>query len=376
MYFNTRLFFKAEYLALFGSPFRIRRWAYVIFFTDLFALMWMIVAVGRILDSIFFPGFRRQKVREPVFIIAPPRSGTTLTQKLMCLDAERFVHAKMYQTILPCVCYQRLLEKLAVLDRRCGWPVWKVIARAEKRWFGGWDHMHRMRLDAPEEDDGFFVYSFVTEAVFLLFPFVNELWEAGFADALPRKERAKLMAYYRSCLQRQLYGNGERKTILSKATQSCGAVRCLLEAFPDAKFITIIRHPYESVASHVSVFYPVWQAHSPEIERDSAVSRAYARLAVEWYRHLYRMRGCINPKQYYCIDYRNLVRNPCQAIEQVYEHFGFAMSDAFRAQLVAATAKQRQFKSTHEYTLEEFGLSKEWIQQELREVLDAYGLER
>jgi hypothetical protein len=119
-----------------------------------------------------------------------------------------------------------------------------------------------MRLDQPEEDDGFFVYTFVTEAIFLLFLHVEELWEAGFPDALGPAHRSRLMAYYRSCLQRQLFIHGPGKTMLSKATQSSGAVESLLEAFPDARFITIIRHPYQSVASHVSVFWPVWQAHS------------------------------------------------------------------------------------------------------------------
>jgi len=44
--------------------------------------------------------------------------------------------------------------------------------------------------------------------------------------------------------------------------------------------------------------------------------------------------------------------------------------------LTAATQKQREFKSTHQYTLEEFGLSKEWIQEEIGDVLDFYALER
>ena len=41
-----------------------------------------------------------------------------------------------------------------------------------------------------------------------------------------------------------------------------------------------------------------------------------------------------------------------------------------------ATSRQREFKSKHDYTLEEFGLSKEWIQGELGEVMEAYGLEQ
>ena len=376
MYINLNLFFKAEYLSLFKTRFSLRRWAYIFFFTVLYWLMWFIVVVGRALDHVFFPGFKQQAVRAPVFIVAPPRSGTTLTQKLMALDAERFVHNKLYQTIFPAVSFQRFFNGLVWLDQHTGRCFARLVGWAEKKWFGGWDDMHKMRFDQPEEDDGFFVYTFVTEAIFLLFLHVDELWAAGFQDALPPAPRRKLMRYYRSCLQRQLYVNGPDQTLLSKATQSSGAVEALLEEFPDAKFITIIRHPYKSVASHVSVFYPVWHAHSPELPKDSAVSKSYARLAVKWFQHLFEFRHKVKPEQYYCIDYRDLTRDPKVALEKLYEHFGWQMSDDYRAQLTAATQRQRKFESKHEYTLEEFGLSKEWIQEELGPLLDHYGLPR
>jgi hypothetical protein len=376
MYFNYRLFLKAEKLALFGLPFRVRRWAYVLLFSGLYLGFLALVVLGRALDHIFFPRFRRQKVSEPVFIIAPPRSGTTLVQNLLCLDEPRFVYLKMYQTILPSVCFQRVIDVLVWIDRRLGRPVARLMGWCEKKWFGGWDDMHKMRLNQPEEDDALFLYAFASEAIFLLFPFVEELWAAGFPDALPPDQRRKLMRYYRSCLQRHLYANGPAKTLLSKATQSSGSLESLLEEFPDAKFITIVRHPYASVASHVSLFVPVWQAHSPDITRDGPVSRAYAKLAVEWYKHLFAFRRRVNPRQYYCIDYRDLVRSPGETIEKLYEHFGWPVTEAYRDQLNSATQRQREFKSKHEYSLDEFGLSREWIQQELTEVLDAYGLER
>lgn len=376
MYINLQLFFKAQYLSLFKAPFRLRRWGFVIFFTILYWAMWFTVAFGRMLDYIFFPGFRKQEIKEPVFIIAPPRSGTTLTQKLMALDDERLVHAKLYQTIFPAVCYQRLFDAITAVDRRIGQPLARVVLWAEKKFFGGWDDMHKLRFDQPEEDDGFFVYSFVTEAIYLLFPHVDELWEAGFPDALKPEERRKLMNYYRSCLQRQLYANGPHKTILSKATQSSGAVESLLEAFPDAKFITIIRHPYQSVASHVSVFYPVWMAHSPDIAKDGPVSKSYAKLAVRWFQHLYEFRDKVKPEQYYCIDYRDLTRDPKETMERLYAHFGWTMNDSFRAKLAAATQREAKYESKHQYTLEEFGLSKEWIEEELGPLLDHYSLAR
>jgi len=376
MYINLRLFFKAVRLSLLDSPFRLRRWAYVIFFVGLYWVMWCLVAIGRLLDHVLFPGFRKQMVREPVFIVAPPRSGTTLTQKLMSLDEDRFLHAKLYQTIFPSVFYQKVFNGLVALDRMLGQPMARLTAWAEKKWFGGWDDMHKMRFNQPEEDDGFFVYCFVTEAIFLLFPFINELWEAGFSDALPTDERRKVMAYYKSCLQRHLYANGPGKILLSKATQSSGSVVGLKEAFPDARFITIIRHPYNSVASHVSVFYPVWRAHSPEIAKDSDVSRAYGRLAVEWFKHLFAFRNQVDGARYYCIDYRDLARDPKATLERLYAHFGWTPSEAYRQRLTEATQRQREFKSAHHYTLEEFGMTKEWIQRELGELLDYYKLER
>jgi hypothetical protein len=376
MYIDGKLFSRALYLTLFKTRFSLRRWVYVLFFTVLYSLMWVVVAAGRALDHVFFPGYKRQAVKEPIFIVAPPRSGTTLTQKLLALDEERFVYNALYQTIFPAVTFQKCFDAVAWMDRILGRPFGRIIGWAEKKWFGGWDDMHKMRFNQPEEDDGFFVYTFVTEAIFLLFLHVDELWEAGFQDAQTPAKRRKVMDFYRSCLQRRLYASGPDKTILTKATQSSGAVESLLEAFPDAKFITIVRHPYKSVASHVSVFWPVWQAHSPDLKKDGPVSKAYGRLAVEWFKHLFAFRRKVNPKQYYCIDYRDLTKDPLATMEKVYEHFGWTMSKAFREKLVAATQRQRGFSSKHEYTLEEFGMSKEWIQTELGELLDHYALPR
>ncbi len=376
MYLNLSLLAKAEYLAFFKARFSFRRWLYVIFFTLLFALMWLVVAVGRALDHLFFPGFKRQSVKEPIFIVAPPRSGTTLTQKLMALDEERFVYNALYQTIFPAVTFQRCFDALVGLDRLIGRPLGRLVGWAEKKWFGGWDDMHKMRFNQPEEDDGFFVYTFVTEAIFLLFLHVDELWEAGFPDALPPAKRRRVMGFYRSCLQRRLFASGPQKTILTKATQSSGAVESLLEEFPDGKFITIIRHPYQSVASHVSVFWPVWQAHTPALQKAGPEAQAYGKLAVKWFQHLFEFRNKVKPEQYYCIDFRDLTRNPRETIEKLYAHFGWPVSPAFRERLEAATSRQREFKSTHEYSLAEFGLSEQYIQSQLGAVLDHYALPR
>jgi hypothetical protein len=374
MYLDIGLFAKAEFLTLFRTRFSLRRWSYVLFFTALYLVMWVVVAVGRALDHLFFPAIKRQPVHEPVFIVAPPRSGTTLIQKLISLDKERFIHNTLYQTIFPAVTFQRCFDALFWLDRKLGKPFTRLVRWAEKKWFGGWDEMHKMRFNQPEEDDGFFVYTFLTEAIFLLFLHVDELWEAGFHDALPPTKRRLVMAFYRSCLQRRLYASAPNKTILCKATQSSGAVESLLETFPDAKFITVIRHPYQSIASHVSVFWPVWKAHSSELRKDGPQSKAYAYLAVRWFRHLFAFRNKISAQQYYCIDYRDLTHDPKTTIEKRYQHFGWKISDSYRETLRHANNRQLHFGSNHKYSLEEFGFTKEWLEEELGELINFYGL--
>lgn len=375
MYVDLRLFAKAEYLALFRTRFQLRRVSYVLFFTALYWLMWTIVAAGRALDHLLFPAFKRQPVAEPVFIVAPPRTGSTLAQSLLSLDNERFVYNRLYQTIFPAIVFQRCFDGFFSLDQKIGRPFTRLVHWAEKKWFGGWDEMHKLRFDQPEEDDGFFVYTFLTEAIFLLFLYVDELWEAGFQDALSPDKRRKVMAFYRSCLQRRLYVSGRNKTILTKATQSSGAVESLLESFPDAKFITIVRDPCKAVASHVSVFWPAWQAHSPHLKKDGSEAKAYARLAVKWFQHLFDFREKVTPGHYYCIDYRDLRTDPKGTIERVYQHFGWKMSAAFREKLTQAADQEKNFESNHSYSLEEFGLTKEWIREELREVLAYYRLD-
>jgi hypothetical protein len=91
---------------------------------------------------------------------------------------------------------------------------------------------------------------------------------------------------------------------------------------------------------------------------------------------LFEFRSKVPPSQYYCLDYRNLTQDPKAVVEQLYQHFGWTMSEAFRGRLAAAGNDEREFQSQHHYTLEEFGLSKEWIQEELGPLLDHYSLAR
>ena len=365
MYLNLSLTAKALYLSYLGSPFQLRRWVIVTFFLFLLCFFLIVVAIGRLLDHILYPDFRRQEIRQPIFIVAPPRSGTTFLQRLLAQDRDTFAPVLMYQTIFPSITIQKLIHSVAQASRQKGHLLFDITSWVERHCFGGWDGMHKMRFTQPEEEAGFFVYTFVTEAIYLIFPFVRALWGAGFADDLPLPQQQKLMKYYRTCLQRHLYLNGPDKILLSKATQFSGSILCLQREFPDARIINILRNPRESIPSHISVFSTVWQWIDSSIRKDGPESREYAELAVAWFLHLEKFAISARPERYCRILYPDLVQNTERSIQSIYRRFNLPLSAQAKRQIRSDARVAVDYKSSHLYTMAEYGLSPEWLRREL-----------
>jgi len=376
VYLNHRLLRTALRVTARERPFSLRRWAWIAGFAALYFPIRTLVSVSRWLDRWLYPEFTRQPVREPVFIVGAPRSGTTFLQSLMALDEEHFAHIKLYHTILPSVVLLRGIRRIAALDRHCGRPFARLAGWLERSAFERWSDVHLMAFAKPEEDEGLLFWTFVGESIFLLFPYIEELREVAFPDQLPSRERRAFMRHYRRTMQRIVYATGPEKTLLSKSTSFAGRIDSMLEAYPDARIVHLVRHPYECLPSHVSAFYPAWESHSPEIARDSDVSRAYAEVATDWMRELYEKRSKFDAERYLSVRYRDLVRDPLGTIEGIYAHLGLEIGEDLRARLRAAVAESREYRSHHHYSLEEFGLSPEWVQERLGDVMDAYEFER
>lgn len=374
MYFNWKAFLKALRLSLFGQPFSLRRWTYVLGFTLVFLVFLAFIGLARAIDHLFWPRLDDTEFPDPVFIIAPPRSGTSYLQKLLSQDESQVLYWKMYQTVFPAASIQKGVALLVMLDQRLGRPTARILGFLEKRTLGAWDGLHTMRLDQPEEDGAIYLYAFACEAIYMLFPFVEELWELGFPDRLPAADRQRLMRYYRSCLQRHVRVLGQKPRILVKSTNSSGAVQTLLQAFPEARFITIIRSPEEAIASSISLLMPAVQSHSPDQAIDGPIAKAYARLSIAWYRYLHEFWETLPPERVYRVDYRDLTQHPVAVVEAIYAHFGWPLEPGFLTTLKGMARASKTYRSQHYYSLEAFGLSSEWIRSELGPVMEAYGI--
>ena len=93
---NLRLFLKslARYLALFvqaaSSPFREQRrplgFVLLVAAFPLFVLLQLVHWLSMLLDDVLFRGYRDIEVREPIFVLGPPRSGTTHLHHVLSAD--------------------------------------------------------------------------------------------------------------------------------------------------------------------------------------------------------------------------------------------------------------------------------------------------
>jgi omega-hydroxy-beta-dihydromenaquinone-9 sulfotransferase len=331
------------------------------------AVMCSSVSIARFLDRFLYPAFEQTPLTPPVFVIATPRSGTTFLHHLLALDDEQFVSFKLYQTIAPSVILDRAIGVLREANEQAGLGLGRLLDAIDRRMFTSWNGIHRVGLRADEEDENLFVYSLVSPALYMLFPAVRAIPELIDLSGFPQKTLRRLAHDYRETVRRLLFVTGGQRTPLIKNVLLPSRLSVAKLAFPKARYIHIVRDPREAIPSAVSLFYAMWQSHSPEIAADSPETRALAEMFLKHYRLLCDEKQKA-PESWITVRFESLVADPVGTISQIYEQLGMPISAGFRARLERAAADGRRFKSRHSYDLARFGLSEE----ELRDALEPH----
>jgi hypothetical protein len=228
-------------------------------------------------------------------------------------------------------------------------------------------------LHRAEEDEGVFLFPLHTPVFYMLFPFMEQFRDLQFADSLPPEIRRRMMDFYEGSLQRHLHASqndGQARTLLVKNVHSTGRIRSILQRFPDARFVFIMRDPYQAIPSLLSLYYAAWKMHSRDIPKRSSEIRALAEMGYAYYRYLKEMCEVMPEEQYTCVGFEELIQDPEGTVERIYGHLRLPMSEAFRSRLRAAIREQADHRSEHRYSLAEYGLSEQEVYEELREVFE------
>ncbi len=332
----------------------------LVFYLPVEFLTW----IGLILDEIIYPEYHEVEIREPVFIIGNPRSGTTFLQRLLAKDKDNFFSMKTWEIfIAPSLTMRKVFRALIKVARAVGMSVTKRIRRLERLWAEG-NVIHRLALGAPEEDEYLFIHIFSTMKIWSFAAMVEETLPFIYYDkAMTATEKSRMMDFYHRCLQRHvLYHHGGRKHYLAKNPNFSPMVETILGRFPGAKFIYLIRNPLDAVPSHLSLKEREWQMLGSPLHKFA--SKEFILAASEyWYNYPLGWLEELPEHQAIIINFEELTSDAGRTVKEVYRRFGFDISPAYEQILVEETRKARNHESQHEYCLQEMGLSED----ELRE---------
>jgi len=327
------------------------------------------------LDGLLFPGLHRTRVRTPVFVIGHARSGTTLLHRLMSRDEGRFCSFRLYELYFPSLLQKKLIRLGAALDRRWLGGLLEARVRAwEERRYGAMRKVHAMGLTQPEEDDLVFYYSCASGFWITRMPYMGDL-DFYYVDRWPERRRRRLLRFYRDCIRRQLYLDGEDKIYLSKSPVFAGRVAALIDQFPDARVVVPLRNPFETVPSLLKLMRLSWRRLDWDEQRQRRCLAVLAAQSFDSYRHPLEVleRNPQVPRA--IVDYRDAVADPAATIEAIYRELGIPITPGYRERLLTEGKRARAHVSEHDYSLAEFGLEADEIRSRLGDLFERFGWE-
>ena len=343
----------------------------IAFAMPLFCVWQLIQLLGLLLDNIVFRAYRRIAIQQPVFIIGPPRTGTTFLHHMLASDPQTTTFRTWECLFATSISLRYLGIGLSRLHRWLGAPLSRVGSGIIRRLTSALNDIHPIRLRDPEED---FLSLMPLFACFLLIvplPRARWLYRIARADTrLSQAEQAALFGFYRRAIQRHLYLFGQNKTFVSKNASFAGSVNCLLREFPDARIIATIRDPVSAVPSQLSSLRPGFAscgfAGLPDDFQDRMLTlfeHYYLNLADCARRHAGQVAFIDNSELRHHLEF---------SVRRAYRELGLKPSAALLKRLADPGDDTPTKASTHRYALEEFGLDAAGIRSRFRAVYASF----
>jgi hypothetical protein len=276
------------------------------------------------------------EIREaPIFIVGHWRTGTTLLHEYMILD-ERHNFPTTYECMEP----NHFLLTEGFMTR------WMRFLAPTHR---PMDNM-QAGFDRPQEDE-FALCMLGQPSPYLRIAFPNRpepypgsLTLAGLS---PRVLRSWKYAFLR--FLQQVTFKDPRRLVLKSPPHSC-RIKVLLEMFPDARFLHIVRDPYVVFSSTMNLWKSMYRTHGLQTPTFEGLEEQVLSTFQTLYQKLEEGSRLVPPGHFYELRYEDLVRNPIEEMRKVYEHLGLGGFDRFQPRLEAYLANNKDYQ-TNRYDL-------------------------
>jgi omega-hydroxy-beta-dihydromenaquinone-9 sulfotransferase len=273
---------------------------------------------------------RAQITQPPLFVIGHWRSGTTLLHELLVRDA-RHTYPDTYACFAP---NHFLLS---------GWlikPCLRMLLPTQRpmdNMPAGWDR--------PQEDE-FALCNMGVPSPYLTITFPNRLPQCQEyldmtgvpPESLKRWKHAFL--WFLKCMTLR-----SPKRIVLKSPPHTARIRTLLDMFPDAKFVHIIRDPHVIFPSTMNLWKRLYLdqgLQTPTYEGlDEHVYTTFTRM----YEAFERDRGLLGPGQLCDVRYENLIADPVGQMRRVYQDLRLGEFNAVQPEIEKYFAGQKDYKT-------------------------------
>jgi hypothetical protein len=382
MPFNFALAAKLTFLQFFKSKnstleFTPRRRAAMLLWYLVIPIHQLLTFICFYLDEIFFPAYRKQEIKAPVFIVGNFRSGSTLLQRLLARDPDHFTSMNIAEIYIAPTLTQRAFWKLiGAFDRI-------LFGGRGRKWLQGRDRawldsiqMHKVGLFTPDEDEGLLITIWSTMFLQFVFPAIDELPPYDhFDESIPEPQRKRIMGFYRAIIRRHLYDAGGDRIYLAKSPGHTARIESIYEFFPDAHIIYLARNPLRLVPSALNFFKYIWSYMGVP---DGAKRFQAAMFKQFKYWYLYPMQRFKDKPaaRFMVLRYNDFVADVEATIKRLYEWMSLPLSDVFRRVVEQVVKANQAFESDNVYTLEELGLTRQLIVDEFAEVFDLFKFDR
>ena len=144
-------------------------------------------------------------------------------------------------------------------------------------------------------------------------------------------------------------------------------IESILETFPDARILYLVRNPLEMLPSTISLFSYMDRlfSHPPQEYPHCDEILAWTKY---WYDHPLEVIDRTPPDKCMIVTYDDLMQSPDAVFRSIYSRFGYPESDVLEAILRDAATTARAHSSSHEYSYEAMGFTREQIVREFAHI--------
>jgi hypothetical protein len=307
------------------------------------------------------PELLERPIEKPLFVFGLPRTGTTLVINLLNEDPERrcFLRWEASDPVPP--------PRPGELHAGPRYEKSQAQSEMALKHAPQIAAIHFEHADSPTECQFLMSPSFISQYYDSMYHIPSyHRWFLHEADYLPA------FRFHKRFLQLLQAETGGRWTL--KNPWHPLYLDALTTVYPDAQLVMTHRDPVEVLGSACSLLNAVRPMFSDEVDRNEI-----GQVLVRTFDVMIERTLAYKEKHGWdaiCdLQYTEVMQNPIDSLQKVYEHFGETISSRAKTAMQAYIADNPKGKhGRHDYNLQDYGLSADWARRHYRDYCERFSI--